>query len=353
MNTQKNHRKIQLHKDRGDTMRRNKRELHSTGPRDRGDVKKCPKKVSKRELFKTTKAESMQTDFVSRSTNTLAESLPLSTEKRTISEDVSVEETLNFRKRVKDRYTFKRHQVLKNEDTSQSNCAMQRDDKYDPSKHHFQYVEKQKSKDSRDAKKLDRTSVHRAVSAIKLKRSSKLDDLSERKKSHTETEKNNNRKSKPAIKTLTSKMDARVHKAVTFVELNARKPQVKIPNYPKPNSKIPVIVVKNSKTPQSTKRFRKTVRQASPTFKSAESMPTEIAKWVPESVDAHTRPYYDAWVSKTATASTKLLKEANVDRAKLLRRLELEIRRSPELLYRKFAEEEYAGRIRVKRRGEK
>ncbi|XP_063392207.1 uncharacterized protein LOC134677676 [Cydia fagiglandana] len=174
--------------------------------------------------------------------------------------------------------------------------------------------------------------------------------MSERRKSHTETEKNYTRKSKPSIKTLTSKLDTRVHKAVNFVDLHARKPlDAKIPKYPKPKSKIPMIV-KNSKTPQSTKRFRKTVRYPSPIFKSAESMPTEIAKWVPESVDPHTRPYYDAWVTKTATASMKMLKEANLDETKLLRRLELEIKRSPELRYRKFAEEEYAGRIRVKRR---
>ncbi|XP_063545325.1 uncharacterized protein LOC134753370 [Cydia strobilella] len=339
MNTQKNQRKIQLgYKDRGDMMRRNK-ELHSSGPRDRGDVKKCLKKVSK-QLFKTAKAESVKTDLVSRSTNTFAESLPFSFENQT-SADVNVKKSLDFRKRIKDRYTFKRHEVLRNEDISQFS---------DPLKHNFEYDEKQKSIHFRDAKKSDRASIHRAVSAMKFKRSSKPDDLVEHKKS-PETDKIITRKAKPVIKTITSKMDARVYKAVNFVEQNARKQlHIKIPRDPKPNSKTPIIAVKRSKT--STKRLRKRT-VPSPSFKSADSMPTEIAKWVPESVDQHTRPYYDAWVSKTATASTKLLKEASLEKSKLLQRLELRMKRSPELMFQKFAEEQYAGRIRVRRRGEK
>ncbi|XP_061726976.1 uncharacterized protein LOC133532383 [Cydia pomonella] len=357
MNTQKNHRIIQLYKDRGD-MRRNKKELHSSVPRDRGDVKKSPKKVSKQELFNTTKAESVKTDLVSRSTNTFAESLPFSLENQTINADVSVENTLDFRKRVKDRYTFKRHQVLKNDDMSQFNSTLQCDVRNDPPKHHLEYVEK-KTKDFRDAKKSDKASIHRAVSAIKFKRSSKPDDLAERKKSPPETEKNITRKDKrPVIKTITSKMDTRVYKAVTFVEQTARKPlHIKIPKdiKSKPKSKIPTMIpIVKSKTTQSTKRLRKrTVPQPSPSFKSADSMPTEIAKWVPESVDQHTKPYYDAWVSKTATASTKLLKEASLEKSEVLRRLELGMKRSPELMYKKFTEEEYAGRIRVRRREEK
>ncbi|XP_063372007.1 uncharacterized protein LOC134660211 [Cydia amplana] len=315
-------------------IRQNKKELHTCGPRDRGDVRKCLKKVSKQELFKS-KAESVKTDLVSRSTNTFAESLPISFENQTISADVNVK-PLDFRKRIKDRYTFKRHQVLKKEDTSQFS---------DPPKHFD--VEKQKSKDFRDAKKSDKASVHRAVSPIKFKSSSKPDDLAERKNT-PETEKNITRKTKPEIKTIAS-MDARVYKAVNFVEQNARKPYVKIPKDPK--SKPKNISVKRSKTSQNTKRRRRAVPQPSPSFKSAVSMPTEIAKWVPESVDQHTKPYYDAWVSKTATASTKL--EASLEKSKLLKRLELAVKKSPELMYKKYAEERYAGRIRVRRRGEK
>ncbi|XP_048002943.1 uncharacterized protein LOC125239415 [Leguminivora glycinivorella] len=355
MNTQKNQRKNQPHKDRGDTMRRNKKDVHSSIPRDRGDVRKSLKKVSKHEI-KSLIAESVQTDLVSRSTNTFAESLPLCFETQISAEEGSVK-TLDFRKRIKDRYTFKRHQVLKNEDICQFNSILQCDVRNAPPKHDYEYVEKHKLKDFRDAKKSDKASVHRAVSAIKFKRSSKAEEA-ERKKMPPETEKNVTRKDrKPVIKTITSKTDTRVYKAVTFVDQTARKPlHIKIPKeLHKPKSKIPrIIPIIKGKTTESTKRLRRrTVSQRSPSLKSADSLPTEIAKWVPESVDPHTKPYYDAWVSKTATASTKLLKEARIEKSKLLDRYKLEMRISPELVYKKFEEEEYAGRIRVRRRGEK
>lgn len=63
-----------------------------------------------------------------------------------------------------------------------------------------------------------------------------------------------------------------------------------------------------SKT-QFTRRPRKQLflPVLSPTlsYKEAASPQTEVAKWTPDSINKHTKPYYDAWIQSTVSAMVK------------------------------------------------
>lgn len=206
---------------------------------------------------------------------------------------------------------------------------------------------------------------------------------------------NSPKKRKPIIKTVVSKTDsARIFKAVTFVDnVNSTPLEIKIPGEniiikkqhkvskytettplklkPKPNPNLPTVrTIKYSKEsikiegkqsaavvrkkPAERKKCRK-FRNLSPEFTKAPACPqTEVARWAPASFDSQTQPYYDAWVDTTLTATTKHSKkdkslyDYQMRLFKSFKRAMEERPESPDLFYDKFADERYAGRIKIK-----
>lgn len=208
------------------------------------------------------------------------------------------------------------------------------------------------------------------------------------------------KKRKPIIKTIVSKTDsARIFKAVTFVDHRNSTPlEIKIPGenvFIKKQQKVskytetnPITHKTKSNQPTVNKvrsrsskgsikreekptvyrrrpeRKRGRIRISSPEHPyhhSPVSPPTEVARWAPASIDPQTKPYYEAWVDTTLTATSKHTKK---DKDKYLyeyqnrllqsfRRALEERPKSPELFYSKFADERYAGRIKIRQGGRK
>ncbi|CAK1553239.1 unnamed protein product [Leptosia nina] len=170
---------------------------------------------------------------------------------------------------------------------------------------------------------------------------------------------------KPVIKTIRSKHNAKIYKAVTFTESKARETtpiEIKIPSDAKETGRVERRESNDRSTEKShssrSKSMRKKQRKRHRHFPSpdpirdGESPPTEVAKWAPSCVNKLTIPYYEAWVDTTLTAITKCSKEDKIQEKKnLLNSFKrfIEGAESPELVYDGM-DEKYTGKIKIRRK---
>ncbi|XP_028172407.1 nucleolin 2-like [Ostrinia furnacalis] len=206
----------------------------------------------------------------------------------------------------------------------------------------------------------------------------KSDESNESKQSVTtnnppKPEKKDTVQRKPIIRTIASKNDTKVYKAVTFVDQKKNKPTLllKIPNETVKNSKNVTegsvnlkkitlskesIKEKPLKRKERRKKDKRSRRIASPVLSvKARSPPTEVAKWAPSSINRHTKPYYEAWVSTTLAAISKNSRRDKLflEKQSILQSFQralTERPETPELVYENFTDEKYTGRIKVKQR---
>ncbi|CAG9790608.1 unnamed protein product [Diatraea saccharalis] len=180
---------------------------------------------------------------------------------------------------------------------------------------------------------------------------------------------------RPVIKTITSKNDAtKIYKAVTFVDRNKQKPtaiQVKLPEYKtsktsnasaaiKKVSKESILQREVTSKPLPPKKTRKKTKlkrlaESPESLVRGGSPPTEVAKWAPSSINKHTRPYYEAWVSTTLAAISKASKKDKLflEKQHILETFQRALARRPEtpdLIHENFNDERYTGRIKVRQR---
>ncbi|XP_046975984.1 uncharacterized protein LOC124542096 [Vanessa cardui] len=179
---------------------------------------------------------------------------------------------------------------------------------------------------------------------------------------------------RPLIKTITDTNDAtKTYKAVTFTE---RKPQkaikIKIPvvnNVRKTN--IPKLINRHQRNKMDTRnnfdenvnskrnsKFDKKIKHrreiVSPIRERyGVSPPTEIAKWAPNTITDHTRPYYEAWINTTLSAICNKKDETYLEKKKIWKTFQKSLEDgsfSPDLIYENFTDERFTGRIRVNHR---
>ncbi|RVE54900.1 hypothetical protein evm_000267 [Chilo suppressalis] len=188
---------------------------------------------------------------------------------------------------------------------------------------------------------------------------------------------------RPVIKTVTSKNDStKIYKAVTFVERDRLKQtalQVKLPdeyNTPKTSDTSATINKKNTEdtveakveakevktrkhlAPKKAGRKRSKLKRLSESPESlvrGNSPQTEVAKWAPASINKHTKPYYEAWVSTTLAAISKASKRDKLflEKQHILQTFQRALATRPEtpdLVYENFNDERYTGRIKVRQR---
>lgn len=188
---------------------------------------------------------------------------------------------------------------------------------------------------------------------------------------------------KPMIKTIMSKNgQVRIFKAVTFVDQvkNPTPLEISIPTDAMKKLKITKctdtssLKYKLKRSPSQTslkdrsspvrkkverKKEKKPQRYAlSPkSSKMIVSPPTEVARWVPASIDEQTKPYYEAWVNTTLAAISKNTKQDRLFYEKYkasllasLKKAEQERPQTPELFYENFSDERYTGRIKITQR---
>ncbi|XP_047542974.1 MATH and LRR domain-containing protein PFE0570w-like [Vanessa atalanta] len=179
---------------------------------------------------------------------------------------------------------------------------------------------------------------------------------------------------RPLIRTITDTHDAtKTYKAVTFTE---RKPQraikIKIPNINNvKKTNIPKLVnrhqrnkidgknnVEDNVISKSKSKFDKKIKHrrelVSPVReRNGVSPPTEIAKWAPNSITDHTRPYYEAWINTTLSAICSKKDGLYLDKKKIWKTFQQTLDErsySPELIYENFADERFTGKIRINHR---
>ncbi|KAL0858517.1 hypothetical protein ABMA27_012379 [Loxostege sticticalis] len=181
---------------------------------------------------------------------------------------------------------------------------------------------------------------------------------------------------KPIIRTILTKNDTtKIYKAVTFVDQKKNKPtlQIKIPNEIAKNPKhlkstesmdvkkiTPTLSGVSIKEKTSRKKLERKKRGkrhigSPPLPTKVHDPPTEVAKWAPSSINRHTKPYYEAWVSTTLAAISKNSKKDKLflEKQNLLQSFQrtlAERPETPELMYENFTDERYTGRIKVKQR---
>lgn len=180
-------------------------------------------------------------------------------------------------------------------------------------------------------------------------------------------------KRKPIIKTITANNDSlRVYKAVTFVDQKKSKPlEIKIPSevkkvrskpkLPKKDahiqiepSKLSVVKVAKKRKEPRRRNIKDILKYpTTPAVSSAKilSPETEVAKW--SSSKNHTMPYYEAWVNTTLAAISKYSKKDKLylEKQNLLQTFKRQLQQrqlSPELMYDKFEDERYTGKIKIR-----
>ncbi|XP_050360268.1 uncharacterized protein LOC126780053 isoform X2 [Nymphalis io] len=80
------------------------------------------------------------------------------------------------------------------------------------------------------------------------------------------------------------------------------------------------------------------------------SPPTEIAKWAPNSITDHTKPYYEAWINTTLAAMCSKKDRLYLEKKKIWKTFQKSLEQrpfSPELVYENYADERFTGKIRV------
>ncbi|OWR41928.1 hypothetical protein KGM_215145 [Danaus plexippus plexippus] len=171
----------------------------------------------------------------------------------------------------------------------------------------------------------------------------------------------------PVIKTITCKHDSRVYKAVTF-RAPRQKPtslQINIPTVTRNNNhinRIPKLIKQKLNTPSKTsvkpnteKKIGRKCRRwtrgqiSSPVLRTGHSPTTEVAKWAPDCINKHTKPYYEAWINTTLTAISKDTKGKNLNAKQLMKSFKQALERvqSPDLVYKDFTDERNVGRIKI------
>ncbi|KAJ0169335.1 hypothetical protein K1T71_015219 [Dendrolimus kikuchii] len=238
------------------------------------------------------------------------------------------------------------------------------------------YNMKLKTNDDKD-KEYYKTNENKTVIYDKLVKTSNEDESKQNISSTDSSKSANVKKSeiegkrKPIIKTITTKNDAKVYKAVTFVDDKDTTPlQVNIPEIKRRVSKIITesmktrvknIVSKVSLKEKNVNRRKSRKRKQNKHVTSPEasigkvSPPTEVAKWAPSCINEHTKPYYEAWVNTTLTAiardggNDELMLEKQRIIESFKRALE-DRPKTPELVYEDLLNEKYTGRITVRQR---
>ncbi|KPJ12614.1 hypothetical protein RR48_02247 [Papilio machaon] len=160
---------------------------------------------------------------------------------------------------------------------------------------------------------------------------------------------------KPIIKD-TSKSSPKTlsPKTVTFKDQRLKSAK-KTENRDNQVKNVSNLKIKNkTKTPTTTKGQRRRKRFSASPVKCVinEFPPTEVVKWEPSCLTSQTQPYYEAWVDTTLTAFSKYSDEEKYimekDLLKALQHLKRPV--SPELIYERFKDERYTGRIRIRRK---
>ncbi|CAG4969322.1 unnamed protein product [Colias eurytheme] len=184
--------------------------------------------------------------------------------------------------------------------------------------------------------------------------------LADSKSEGTKTVKDSdNKKSKrrPVITTIRSKNDAKVYKTVTFTDFKAEQRdakalQIKIPTENLDKRKDKVQPVANDVQKEVDKTTESSHNSSNP-FRNGESPPTEVAKWAPNCLNKHTKPYYEAWVDTTLAAITKFSEKDKMflEKQNLIEsfRRMLERPDSPDLVYNHM-DEKYLGKIKIRQK---
>lgn len=170
---------------------------------------------------------------------------------------------------------------------------------------------------------------------------------------------------KPIIKTITSP-DSKVYKEVIFdgKQTQKRALQINLPSQSKPtehrekgsNTTINKIKPKEIKVKNNKNLYKeKEKRLSSPEFLKKPSPKTEIARWGNSSVSSHTKPYYEAWVSTTLAAVSKISNEDKdkmlIEKDKIIECLQRALAKrtqSPDIAYNILKDQKYVGKIKVK-----
>ncbi|CAG9577649.1 unnamed protein product [Danaus chrysippus] len=84
-------------------------------------------------------------------------------------------------------------------------------------------------------------------------------------------------------------------------------------------------------------------------MRTGHSPTTEVAKWAPDCINKHTKPYYEAWIDTTLTAISKDTKGKNINAKHLIKTFKQALQRaqSPDLVYKDFTDERNVGRIKI------
>ncbi|XP_050360267.1 uncharacterized protein LOC126780053 isoform X1 [Nymphalis io] len=175
----------------------------------------------------------------------------------------------------------------------------------------------------------------------------------------------------PLIRTITDTNDAtKIYKAVTFTETKPQKSmQIKIPDIVNvKKTYIPKLVnrhqrnkidnknivdekITNKKNCKLDKRIKHKREVISPIReRHGVSPPTEIAKWAPNSITDHTKPYYEAWINTTLAAMCSKKDRLYLEKKKIWKTFQKSLEQrpfSPELVYENYADERFTGKIRV------
>ncbi|XP_049884449.1 uncharacterized protein LOC126379675 [Pectinophora gossypiella] len=178
---------------------------------------------------------------------------------------------------------------------------------------------------------------------------------------------------KPIIKTLVSKGDCKVYKAVTFVDKKTKSTPLRITMPSSKTQRGDGSRLIGTETPDSTRskykvastpekpvtnrknKIVKRTRKSSPELSVRENAKpplTEVAKWAPLSVNPHTQPYYEAWVNKTPAAMSRDPEEEKfyLEQQDLLQALQQKAKnKTPSQTTLSLVDEHYTGKITVSR----
>ncbi|CAH1642795.1 unnamed protein product [Spodoptera littoralis] len=344
--------------------------------KDRGDLRKSPEKATKRSdenkhadlkmvhpergdsdlLAKFNQIpEKMRMNIVMRKLKSITDATEKELSNKKSIDGQSSANTLELRKRIRDKYTLKLKTSAQKTDRPQS------------------VTKKEEPKPITKDKLIQSTEDNVSTKNEPIpEKKPERGIIKPEKTSSKNAQSTNKHNRKPMIKTIMSKNgQVRIFKAVTFVDQvkNPTPLEISIPTDAMKKLKITKctdtsslkLKLKRSPSQTSIKDRSSPVRKKverrkekkpqkcalSPgSSKMIVSPPTEVARWAPASIDEQTKPYYEAWVNTTLAAISKNTKQDKLFYEKYkasllasLKKAQQERPRTPELVYKNYSDE--------------
>ncbi|XP_068627154.1 uncharacterized protein DDB_G0286299-like [Battus philenor] len=174
------------------------------------------------------------------------------------------------------------------------------------------------------------------------------------------SERDSSEQTRPSTKSIMSKDGPKAPKTVSFKDQserssfsnNTEKRTVRKSSWANVKTKVVCSKTRVQATCKTTgRRNAKCHSPAHDKYNINEFPPTEVVKWEPSCLTSETQPYYEAWIDTTLTAFSKCSEEEKLLLEKDLIEAFQYLKRpvSPELFYENFNDEQYTGRIKVRR----